>query len=74
MAYFKYESAKRIDASRGTPGAPLWQRGYYDHIIRRGDALDHVRRYIVENPARWAFDRENPQAVSPEAESAWERV
>jgi putative transposase len=73
VAYFKYESAKRINAFRGTAGAPVWQRGYYDHIIRRGDSLDRVRRYIAENPARWAFDRENPQAVGPEPEDAWAR-
>jgi putative transposase len=39
----------------------LWQRNYYDHVIRDGTDLDRVRRYIDENPVRWAFDDENPQ-------------
>jgi putative transposase len=49
----------------------LWQRNYYEHIIRNERALNHIRRYIMENPHRWAQDRENPAAVSPEAPDAW---
>ena len=37
----------------------LWQRNYYEHIIRDEPALDRIRRYIDENPLRWAFDAEN---------------
>jgi REP-associated tyrosine transposase len=67
---FKTFSARRLNAQRGTSG-PLWQRGYYEHIIRGGKSLYRIRRYIAENPLRWAFDRENPQAVHPEPENAW---
>jgi REP element-mobilizing transposase RayT len=70
---FKTFSARRVNAQRNTSG-PLWQRGYYEHIIRHGESLDRIRRYIFENPARWAFDRENPQAVAPEPEDAWGRI
>ncbi len=38
----------------------LWQRNYYDHVIRDDAALVRIRRYIDENPLRWALDRENP--------------
>ena len=38
----------------------LWQRNYYDHIIRNERELDRVREYIANNPAQWDFDRENP--------------
>ena len=38
----------------------LWQRDYYDHIIRGDRVLESVRRYIAENPAKWARDPENP--------------
>jgi REP element-mobilizing transposase RayT len=38
----------------------LWQRSYYEHVIRNEMSLDRIRRYIVENPGRWAFDKENP--------------
>jgi REP element-mobilizing transposase RayT len=43
----------------------LWQRNYYEHVVRDEKALDRIRRYIDENPARWAFDDENPNKVPP---------
>ena len=39
----------------------LWQRGYYEHIVRDEESLLALRRYIRENPARWSMDPENPQ-------------
>ena len=60
MGYFKYQSTKRINEMRGTPGAMAWQRGYYEHIIRDGADLNRIRRYIRNNPARWAEDENNP--------------
>jgi putative transposase len=39
----------------------LWQRNYYEHVIRDGESLGHIRRYIVDNPAQWANDAENPE-------------
>jgi putative transposase len=42
----------------GTIG--LWQRGYYDHVIRDEDDLARVRENIETNPTRWASDPENP--------------
>ena len=38
----------------------LWQRNYYEHVIRNEEELDRVRQYIVDNPLQWAEDRENP--------------
>ena len=38
----------------------LWQRDYYEHVIRDDRDLDRVRKYVVENPCRWAEDEENP--------------
>jgi len=49
---FKSAATKRINALRGTPGVLVWQRNYWDHIIRTERALDAIRRYIVNNPAR----------------------
>jgi len=51
----------------------LWQRNYHEHIIRNEEALNRIRRYIVENPIRWAFDQENPFAVEIESEETWLR-
>jgi putative transposase len=49
----------------------LWQGNYYEHIIRDEDSLNRIRKYIVDNPVRWAFDRENPAATAPEPDKAW---
>ncbi|MDD3926145.1 MAG: hypothetical protein PHT33_05760 [bacterium] len=38
----------------------LWQRNYYEHIIRDDDELNRAREYITNNPAQWELDRENP--------------
>ena len=47
---FKQNSAKQINILRGTPGVPVWQRGYHDHIIRDAEALSRIRQYIAGNP------------------------
>ena len=49
----------------------VWQRNYYEHIIRNEQELNRVRQYIVDNPAQWEWDRDNPSlaATSPETHS-----
>jgi REP element-mobilizing transposase RayT len=42
------------------PGLTVWQRNYYEHVVRNPEDLHRIREYIVNNPARWAEDRENP--------------
>jgi REP element-mobilizing transposase RayT len=42
---FKTVSTKQINILRDAPGTPIWQRNYYEHIIRAQDALDHIREY-----------------------------
>ena len=56
---FKSVSTRKINTLRGTPGLRLWQRNYYEHILRSDDDLNRVRTYIRENPISWVFDREN---------------
>jgi len=68
---FKSAVTRRINALRGTPGAPVWQRNYFEHIIRNDESLNRIRQYITDNAARWAFDRENPTAIHPGPEDAW---
>ena len=53
---FKSFSARRINAARNTPGAPLWQRSFYDHIIRNEADYLRIWDYIDTNPLRWAED------------------
>jgi len=43
--------------------AKLWQRNYYEHIIRNDVELNRIREYIANNPAKWAEDEENPGNV-----------
>ena len=56
MRQFKTFSARKINQVRGTPGQAIWQRSYYDHIIR--DESDYLRiwQYIDTNPAKWKED------------------
>ncbi len=42
---------------------PVWQRGYYDHIVRDERELNAIRTYIQANPQRWAEDRDNLDAL-----------
>ena len=42
----------------------LWQKGYYDHIIRRERVFDYIRNYIFLNPERWYYDKMNPQCCA----------
>lgn len=57
-----YKSAvtKRINAICNTKGTSLiWQRDFYEHISRHQESLQNIRKYIIENPWRWAEDPEN---------------
>jgi len=61
-----YKSAvtKRINEHRGAPGAPVWQRNYYEHIIRNEDDFEAIRHYILTNPLHWHQDHENPHSTA----------
>ena len=60
IAYFKYQSTKKTNTLRRTPGTRFWQRGYHDHIVRNERSLSAIRRYIVDNPMNWTKDPDNP--------------
>ena len=67
IASFKSASAKRINNLLGTPGAPVWQRNYYEHVIRDENDLLRVCQYIRDNPAKWAEDPDNPANMPAQA-------
>lgn len=49
--------AEEVHAGRWEPfDGRLWQRNYYDHIVRDQADLDRCRRYIIANPINWATD------------------
>ena len=64
MSGFKSITTKKIDILRDSPGTPLWQRNYYEHIIRNPDAMDKIRQYIIHNPVSWQIDQLHPDNPS----------
>jgi REP element-mobilizing transposase RayT len=62
---FKTFSSRRINERRRTTGRPVWQRGYYEHVVRNMESLQRIEEYILSNPSRWALDPENPQRMVP---------
>ncbi len=63
MAQFKSIVTKRINGLRNVSGIPVWQRNYYEHIIRDDREMDRIHRYIESNPPMWAEDDENPNRL-----------
>lgn len=60
VAYFKHQSTKAISQSRSAHADRVWQRNYYERIIRNEQALQRVREYIANNPQRWELDQFHP--------------
>ncbi|KAA3642286.1 MAG: transposase [Chloroflexi bacterium] len=58
---FKSAATRRINRMNSTPGSPVWQRGYWDRIIRNGKELHNTRQYILNNPLNWTDDENHPQ-------------
>jgi putative transposase len=61
---FKMFSARRVNATRAAPGTPLWQRNYYEHVVRDEDELNRIREYIDLNPLQWDLDGDNPRNLT----------
>jgi len=53
---FKSATTKMINEFRNDFGKSIWQRGYYEHIIRNEDELNRIREYILTNPQNWSKD------------------
>jgi putative transposase len=56
VGYFKYLSTKKINELTNNAPGRLWQRNYYEHIIRNEQDLYNARKYILENPLKWEED------------------
>ena|ERR1051325_4356336 len=59
IAGFKSTVTSKVNNLQKTPGHPLWQRNYYDHIIRKEESLERIRHYIAHNPQNWDKDKNN---------------
>jgi len=53
---FKTFSSREINKIRGSIGCPVWQRNFYEHVIRNESDLNDTRQYIINNPLRWEDD------------------
>ena len=57
---YKSSVALRVNCLRATPGAQVWQRNYWEHIIRDEVNWKRIRDYILANPSRWQEDSLTP--------------
>jgi putative transposase len=64
MTGFKSATTKHINILRDSPGTPVWQRNYYDHIIRDEESLNKIRQYVFNNPLSWEVDQLHPNNPS----------
>jgi REP element-mobilizing transposase RayT len=62
IRWFKYESTKRINELRGMAGQRIWQRNYYEHVIRSDRSYWRIRDYIADNPKNWVKDKLHPNS------------
>ena len=69
---FKAAVTKRVNDRRHGPGLPIWQRNYYEHVVRDEDELTRIRQYIADNPRAWDLDPENPSTSTVRPALAWE--
>ncbi len=60
IGLLKSRATKQIWRLQGVKGYPIWQRNYYEHIIRNASEYQRIIQYIETNPLRWAEDQLNP--------------
>ncbi len=68
---FKAAASKQINNLFSHPGKSIWQRNFFEHIIRNESSLERIREYICNNPLRWHLDQENPQRDGLDEFYAW---
>jgi len=66
---FKAEVTRAARKEIGFRGGPIWQRNYFERVLRDGREYRDASRYILENPKRWSVERETVQ----DGEDLWER-
>lgn len=58
---FKSVTSRKINQHRDTQGTVIWQRDYFERVIRNENELNQIREYILNNPTAWETDNENPR-------------
>jgi putative transposase len=69
VAGFKSIVTRRINGIRRTPGAPVWQRNYHEHVVRSEEELNRIQQYVIDNPLHWEEDPENPANAAARREA-----
>lgn len=57
VGWLKYHATKEINSIRNAPGEKVFQRSFYDHVVRNRDDYNEIYKYICENPIRWQYDK-----------------
>jgi hypothetical protein len=68
---FKSAASREINRQRGAPAGGIWQRGYHERVVRDERELEALREYILDNPAAWGTDPENPAATDGLVSAPW---
>ena len=66
----KYRHGVKYKQWAPFPGR-LWQRNYYERVVRNEEELHRIREYIQTNPVRWALDHENPDRIGDDEFDLW---
>lgn len=68
---FKAGVTNRYNKVCEASGKSIWQRNYYEHVIRNDESLGKIREYIINNPLSWGLDKENPGRQGEHAFYCW---
>ncbi|MEI6208044.1 MAG: transposase [Desulfuromonadales bacterium] len=63
LSGFKSAVTKRINETRNSPGVPVWQRNYHEHVIRNDADYNRIAEYVAYNPQRWIEDKLHPDNI-----------
>ena len=55
VGWYKYQVTKQVNLLRNMPGEKLFQRSYYDHVIRNQQDYDEIWQYIENKPRKWVI-------------------
>lgn len=61
---FKSYSSRKINEHSHSEGTPVWQRSYYEHVIRSEEEHTRIGEYILNNASKWETDQENPNTLT----------
>lgn len=68
---YKSTVTRLANKASGKTDRAVWQRGFYEHVVRNEEDLYRIREYIATNPLRWMLDRENPQRIGADEFDIW---